>query len=96
MALDKLRSRRRLDWIRLAFILEIKGELSLDELTRVFNDMFKNGKTNREVSRIMICYSRYGFNQLVNEKIKMYRFKGQLPDIHTRTINRWKEKIETL
>jgi hypothetical protein len=96
MALDKLRTRRRLDWIRLGFILEIKGDLSLDELTRVFNEMFKNGKTNREVARILLCYSRYGFNQLVNDKIKMYRFNGQLPDIHNRTIIRWKEKIESL
>ncbi len=96
MSLGKLRSRKRLDWIRLAFILKTKGDLSLDELTRVFNDMFKNGKTNREVARIMLCYSRYGFKQLQESKIKLYNFNGQLPDLHSRTIERWIEKIESL
>jgi len=96
MSLDKLRSRKRLDWIRLAFILQFRGSLSLEELTWTFNEMFKNGKTNREVARIMLCYSRYGFKQLHESKIKLYNFNGQLPDLHSRTIERWIEKIESL
>jgi hypothetical protein len=96
MSLDKLRSRKRLDWIRLAFILQFRGSLSLEELTWTFNEMFKNGKTNREVARIMLCYSRYGFGQLQERKIKLYNFNGQIPDLHSRTIERWIEKIESL
>jgi len=92
MSMDKLRSRRRLDWIRIGFILKEKGDLSLDELTFTFNEMFHNGKTNREVSRIINCYSRFGFES----KAGKYSFSGDLNFIHPRTIQRWIEKIETL
>ena len=96
MSLDKLRSRRRLDWIRIGFILKVKGDLSLDELTFTFNEMFHNGKTNREVARIMMCYSRYGFQSIPGSKVTIYSFNGDLDFIHPSTIQRWIEKIETL
>jgi len=96
MSLDKLRARKRLDWIRIGFILKERGDLSLDELTFIFNKMFHNGKTNREVSRIMMCYSRYGFQSKPSSKITTYSFNGDLNFIHPRTIQRWIEKIETL
>jgi len=96
MSLDKLKARKRLDWIRIGFILQSKGDLSLDQLTFTFNQMFHNGKTNREVSRIMMCYSRYGFESIAGNKVTIYSFNGDLDFIHPRTIQRWKEKIETL
>jgi hypothetical protein len=96
MSLDKLRARRRLDWIRIGFILKSKGDLSLDELTFTFNKMFHNGKTNREVARIMMCYSRYGFESRAGKTVTIYSFTGDLEFIHPRTIQRWIEKIETL
>lgn len=96
MSLDKLRSRRRLDWIRIGFILKTKGDLSLDELTFTFNQMFHNGKTNREIARIMMCYSRYGFESQAGKSPTIYSFNGDLDFIHPRTIQRWIEKIETL
>jgi len=58
--------------------------------------MFNNGKTNREVARIMMCYSRYGFESQSSNKVTMYSFNGDLDFIHPRTIQRWIEKIETL
>lgn len=96
MSLDKLRARKRLDWIRIGFILKSKGDLSLEELTFIFNQMFHNGKTNREVARIMMCYSRYGFESSAGKSVKIYSFNGDLDFIHPRTIQRWIEKIETL
>lgn len=96
MGLDKLRSRRRLDWIRIGFILKAKGDLSLDELTFTFNQMFHNGKTNLEISRIIRCYSRYGFESTAGTTVTIYSFNGDLDLIHPRTIQRWIEKIETL
>lgn len=96
MSLDKLRAKKRLDWIRLGFILKVKGDLSLEQLTATFNEMFHNGKTNREVARTMKCYSRYGFESQAGSTVKLYSFNGSLPDIHPRTIQRWFEKIETL
>lgn len=96
MSLDKLRARRRLDWIRIGFILKSKGDLSLDELTFTFNEMFHNGKTNREISRIIRCYSRYGFEAAARDSVIVYSFTGDLELIHPRTIQRWIEKIETL
>lgn len=96
MSLDKLRAKKRLDWIRIGFILKVKGDLSLDELTFTFNEMFHNGKTNREISRIIRCYSRYGFQSQAGKSITIYSFNGDLDFIHPRTIQRWIEKIETL
>lgn len=96
MSLDKLRVKKKLDWIRIGFILQRKGDLSLEQLTATFNEMFHNGKTNREVSRIIHCYSRYGFESQAGTSVKIYSFNGSLPDIHPRTIQRWIEKIETL
>lgn len=98
MSRIKLRVKKKLDWKRLAFILEINGETSLEELTDIFNRMFKNGKTKREVSRIIACYSRYGFQSrsLKKKSNKLYEFHGDLSEIHSRTTERWKDKFNSL
>ena len=88
--------KRRLDWIRLSYILDQKGEMSLEELTFSFNEMFKNGKTNREISSIISSYKSYGFETRKIQKIRVYSFNGNLPYVNTRTKNRWLEKIESL
>ena len=93
---DKLGTRRRLDWIRIGFILEFKGNLSLNQLTDTYNEMFKITKSNREISRIIRCYQRHGFSYIQDKSIKIYKFNGSLPEIHRRTINRWEEKIQSL
>ena len=98
MSRIKLRVKKKLDWKRLAFILEINGETSLEELTDIFNRMFKNGKTKREVSSIIACYSRHGFqSRSVKKKSnKFYKFNGDLSEIHKRTTQRWEEKFNSL
>lgn len=93
---DKLSTRRRLDWIRIGFILDSKGKMSLDQITTTYNEMFKITKSNREVARIIRCYQRHGFTYSQDKSIKIYKFNGTLPEIHRRTINRWEEKIQSL
>lgn len=98
MSRIKMKIKQKLDWKRLAFILEINGETSLEELTDIFNRMFKNGKTKREVARIIACYSRYGFESrsLKPKSNKHYKFNGDLSEIHRRTTQRWEEKFNSL
>lgn len=85
-----------MDWIRLAYILNKKGEMSLEQLTYSFNEMFKNGKTNREISSIISSYRQAGFEFEKIEGIKYYSFNSDLPYVHRRTKLRWIEKIESL
>jgi len=93
----KLRIKRRLDWIRLSYILNKKGEMSLEELTYSFNQMFPNGsKTKREISSIITAYRSYGFEFEKSNGIKLYSFNSDLPYVHRRTRLRWIEKIESL
>ena len=96
MKTPKLKIKKKLDWIRIAYILNSNGNMTLDQITFFFNEMFKNGKTNREVARIIICYQRYGFEVKILDREKSYSFKGDLPYIHRRTSQRWEEKIQSL
>lgn len=70
--------------------------MSLDDVTSTYNQLFKISKSNREVARIIRCYSRYGFSFKLVSNHKIYQFKGDLPQIHRRTTNRWREKLESL
>ena len=62
MNIGKLKVKKKLDWIRLAFILEELGDLDLEILTFAFNEMFRNTKTRREVSGIIVSYEKKGFD----------------------------------
>ena len=80
----------------MAYILNEKGEMSLEQLTYSFNEMFKNGKTNREISSIISAYKSYGFESEKIDGSKFYSFNSDLPYVHRRTKLRWIEKIESL
>jgi hypothetical protein len=58
--------------------------------------MFKNGKTNREISSIISSYRQAGFESEKIDGIKIYSFGSELPYVNNRTRNRWIEKIESL
>jgi len=58
--------------------------------------MFKNGKTNREISSIISSYRQAGFECEKIDGIKIYSFRSELPYMNRRTRNRWVEKIESL
>jgi len=76
--------------------LDNKGQMSLDQLTYSFNEMFKNGKTNREISSIISSYRQAGFEFQKIDGKKFYSFNSDLPYVHRRTKSRWIEKIESL
>jgi hypothetical protein len=94
--MKKLRISRKYDWIRIAFILNQLGQISLEQLTWTFNEMFHNGKTNREISRIITCYSKKGFERTIQAKQIHYSFNSDVPEIHRVTRKRWELKIESL
>lgn len=96
MKTPKLKVKKKLDWLRIAFIVNSQAGMSLDQITFVFNEMFKNGKTNREISRIIICYQRHGFEYEIRDRTKHYSFTGKFPDLNRRTLQRWEEKIQSL
>ena len=97
MEIGKLRVKRKLDWIRLAFILSELGDSDLEILTFIFNEMFKNTKTRREISGIIVSYEKKGFDfPSKTDPSKKYSFFGELPVVHPVTIRRWKKNIEPL
>ena len=97
MNIGKLKVKKKLDWIRLAFILDELGDLDLEILTFAFNEMFRNTKTRREISGIIVSYEKKGFDfPTKNQQKKKYSFYGEFPGVHPKTYNRWKKNIEPL
>ena len=97
MNIGKLKVKKKLDWIRLAFILEELGDLDLEILTFAFNEMFRNTKTRREISGIIVSYEKKGFEfPTKTEQKKKYSFYGEFPGVHPKTYKRWKKNIEPL
>jgi len=93
----KFRVKRKLDWIRISFILSELGDLDLEVLTYVFNEMFRNTKTNREISGIVVSYKAKGFDfPSKDDPNKKYSYMGNSPMIHYKTKKRWKENIQPL
>lgn len=97
MTIGKLKVKKKLDWVRLSFILIELGDLDLEILTYAFNEMFRNTKTRREVSGIIVSYEKKGFDfPSRSEPNKKYSFYGEFPGVHPKTFNRWKENIQPL
>jgi len=97
MQIGKIKVKKKLDWVRLAFILIELGDSELEILTFTFNEMFRNTKTNREISGIIVSYQKKGFDfPTKKEPNKKYSFNGMFPGVHPKTFNRWKRNIEPL
>lgn len=97
MKKDRLRVKKKLDWIRLAFILEELGDSDLEILTFVYNQMFRNSKSRREISCIIVSYEKKGFDfPTKSNPEKQYSFYGEFPGVNIKTYKRWKENIEPL
>ena len=97
MEIGKIKVKKKLDWIRLAFILQELGPTDLEVLTYAFNQMFRNSKTRREVSGVIVTYQKKGFD-FPSKTIpgKKYEFNGEFPGVHPKTMQRWKKNIEPL
>lgn len=98
MRIDKLRSSKKIDWIRMAFICSEHEGLSLDQIEFYLSQMFKWSKTRREISAIIKAYRAKGFRieSCSSESGKIYFFEGEIQEIHPKTIQRWRIKIEPL
>ena len=100
MQRDKLRIKKKLDWVRIAYILNEVNGLTLDKINFLLAGMFNQGKiskSNREIASIINSYQSKGFEwEQIDSKIRIYYFTGDLPEIHKRTKNRWNEKIKPL
>lgn len=97
MQIGKIKVKKKLDWIRLSFILIEIGETDLEILTYIFNEMFRNTKTNKEISGIIVSYQKKGFTfPTKSDQSKKYSFNGEFPGVHPKTFNRWKRNIEPL
>ena len=98
MRIDRLRSSKKIDWIRIGFICSQHEGLSLEQIEFCLTEMFKWSKTRREISAIIKAYSSKGFNIQLREldNSKIYFFNGELVEIHPKTIGRWKKKLEPL
>jgi len=98
MRIDRLRTNRRIDWIRIAFICSKHDGLSPAQISYYLKHMCNLSKTTREISATIKSYSNRGFNfePIPNSKIRLYYFQGKLEDIHPRTIERWEIKIKPL
>lgn len=98
MRIDRLRSSKKIDWIRIGFICSEHQGLSLAQIEFYLSEMFKWSKTRREISAIIKAYERKGFRIEISEqeKVKIYYFEGEIVEIHPRTVDRWRIKLEPL
>ena len=98
MRIDRLRSSKKIDWIRIGFICSEHQGLSLEQIEFCLTQMFKWSKTRREISAIIKAYSTKGFRIEINQmdSKKIYFFEGTIVEIHPKTIGRWKKKLEPL
>jgi hypothetical protein len=95
MRIDRLRTNRRIDWIRIAFICSNNQGITPAGISEELEKMCNLSKTNREISAIIKAYSNRGFRfeQLKNSKERIYYFEGEILEIHPRTIQRWRIKL---
>ena len=98
MQVSKLKASKRIDWIRMAFICSEHQGLNLGQIEFYLSHMFKWSKTRREISAIIKAYRAKGFRieDSSSESGKIYFFEGEIQEIHPKTIQRWKIKIEPL
>lgn len=97
MQIGKIKVKKKLDWIRLSFILIELGPCHLEVLTFAFNEMFRNSKTRREISGIIVSYEKKGFDfPTKKDQNKKYSFHGEFVGVHPKTFKRWKENIQPL
>jgi hypothetical protein len=64
MQKGKLRIKKKLDWVRIAFILNQVNGLTLDKINFILAGMFNQGKiskSNREIASIINSYQSRGF-----------------------------------
>jgi hypothetical protein len=90
---------KRTDWVRIAFILKLHGEMQPSEISHVFCKAWPTrSRSSREVAQIMTAYRRHGFvvmdkHSIGNDHFKMYGFVGTIPNIPRTTLGRWRKQI---
>lgn len=89
--------KKKFDWIRVAYILENVGELSLDHIAWIMSSMWRSRSLSRgQIAAVISSHRRKGFSSRINGRIKVYSFEGEIPDLHKDTRRRWREKLTPL
>lgn len=86
------------DWVLIAFILEKKGEISLNHLSEILGSWKRRDNSNRRLANIMKMYKKKGFQRTNvvysgNSRSSMYVFDGELPKIDPITYSNWENKL---
>ena len=95
--------KKKNDWVLIAYIIQRQGgEASTYQIMNALSAWKKRNKTTRQISGIMSSYSRKGFQKEREEYISVHgrpvfvsiwSFFGELPDLDSRTIQNWEEKL---
>jgi len=95
-------SPKKTDWVRFAWILEECGDLSANQISYIFNNMWSNrSRSASSVAQIMVAHRSKGFETVQeltfgHEHIKIWTFYGQVPEINRRTTIRWRKSLNPL
>jgi len=95
-------SPKKTDWVRFAWILEECGDLSANQISYIFNNMWSNrSRSASSVAQIMVAHRSKGFETVQeltfgHEHIKIWTFYGQIPEINRRTTIRWRKSLNPL
>ena len=93
---------KKTDWVRFAWILQELGDLSANQISYVFNQLWSNrSRSASSVAQIMVAHRSKGFETVEeltfgHEHIKIWTFYGEVPEINRRTVARWRDSINPL
>ena len=93
---------KKTDWVRFAWILQELGDLSANQISYVFNQLWSNrSRSAASVAQIMVAHRSKGFETVEeltfgHEHIKIWTFYGEVPEINRRTVGRWRDMINPL
>jgi hypothetical protein len=86
------------DWVLIAFILEKKGEISLDHLSQILSRWKMRDNSTRRLANILRMHKNKGFERTEvvyfgNSRSSSYIFYGELPKIHRSTYSDWEKRL---
>ena len=90
---------KKTDWVRIAFILKVHGQLTPNQISATFSQAWPSrSRSSREVAQILTSYRKKGFYLVAkyskgNDHFTIWHFDEQLPEIPTSTLKRWKTQL---
>jgi hypothetical protein len=94
---DSNMQKKKFDWIRIAYVLQEEGELSLDHISWMVGSIWRSRSLSRgQIAAVISSHRRKGFSSRIVGRAKVYSFEGELPELHPSTLKRWREKLTPL